>query len=81
MKNTAIVFYYFKQIGYSSLHIGGNTDSVEVYCHFSIYLKDKAFKYLKNQSFLWKFQVMLHIYLDTGRDDDNGYDDKESNLL
>ena len=47
-----------------------------------MYMKDKAFKYLKNQSFFLQFPVALyipgHIYLDLGRDDDDGYDDRES---
>ena len=49
-----------------------------------MYLKDKAFKYLKNQSFFWQFQVTFHmygtyvIYLDIGRDDYDDYDDGES---
>ena len=51
MKNTEIAFYSFKQFEYLSLHIGGNRDSVEAFCLFFKYLKDKAFKYLKNQSF------------------------------
>ena len=55
MKNVKIAFYYFKQFGYLLLHIGGNGASVEVFCLFSMYLKDKAFKYLKNQSFFWQF--------------------------
>ena len=29
-----------------------------------MYLKDKTFKYLKNQSFFWQFQVTFHMYLD-----------------
>ena len=47
-------------------------------------MKDKAFKYLKNQSFFWQLQVKFHmlgtnvIYLDTGRDGDDDYDDGES---
>ena len=60
------------------LHIGGNGASVEVFYLSSLYLKDEAFKYLKNQSFLWQFQVMFSIYLDTGWDDDDDYDDRES---
>ena len=70
--------------GYLSLHIGGNENSVEVFRLFSMYLKDKAFKYLKNQSFFWQFQVTFHmvgtyvIYLDIGRDDYDDYDDGES---
>ena len=43
-----------------------------------MYLKDKAFKYLKNQSYFWQFQVTLHIYLDSRRDNHDEYDDKES---
>ena len=41
-----------------------------------MYLKDKAFKYLK--SFLWQFQVTFNVYLDIGRDDHDDYDDGES---
>ena len=78
MKNTEIIFYSFKQFRYSSLYIGRNGDSGEVFHLFSMYRKDKAFQYLKNQSFFWQFQVMFHMYLDIGRDDDNGYDDEES---
>ena len=50
-----------------------------------MYLKDKAFKYLKNKKIFWQLQVKFHIlgthviYLDTGRDDDDDYDDGESN--
>ena len=51
MKNAANAFSFFKQFGYVSLYIGGNGDLVEVFCHFSMYLKDKAFKNLKNQRF------------------------------
>ena len=52
-KNTEIAFYPFKQFGYLSLHIRDKGDSVEVFRLFSVYLKNKAFKYLKNQrSFL-----------------------------
>ena len=51
MKNTEIAFHSSKQFGYLLLHIGGNGDSVEVFRLFSMYLKDKPFKYLKNQSF------------------------------
>ena len=53
MKNTEIAFYSFKQSRYLSLNFGDNGDSVEVFCHFFMYVKDKAFKfkYLKNQSF------------------------------
>ena len=43
-----------------------------------MYLKDKAFKYLKNQSYFWQFQAKFHIYVDIGRDDDDDYDDGES---
>ena len=51
MKNTETDFYSFKQFGYFSLHIGGNGNSVEVFSLFSMHLKGKAFKYLKNQGF------------------------------
>ena len=67
MKDTEIDFYSFKQFGYFSLHIGGNGNSVEVFSFFSMH--DKAFKYLKNQSF---------FYLDIWRDDDDDYIDRES---
>ena len=40
-----------------------------------MYLKDKAFKDLKNQRFFWQFQATFHMYLDIGRDNDNDYDD------
>ena len=43
-----------------------------------MYLKDKAFKYLKNQNFFWQLQVTFHMHLDIGRDDDNHYHDGES---
>ena len=78
LKNTETVFYFFKQFRYLSLHIGGNGDSVEVFCLFSMYLNDKAFKYLKTQSFSWKFQVTFLMYLDIGRDNDDDYGDGES---
>ena len=72
MKNTETAFYSFWQFGYLSKHIGGNGASVEVFRLFSMYLRDKAFKYLKNKSKLfWKSQVTFHMYLDIGRDDDN----------
>ena len=51
MKNTEIAFYSFKQFGYLSLHIWGKEDSVEILRLFSLYLKKKAFKYLKNLLF------------------------------
>ena len=51
MKNTETDFCFFKQFGYLSQHIAGNSDSVEVILSFSMYLNDKPFKYLKNQSF------------------------------
>ena len=55
---------------------------VEVFHLFSMYMKDKAFKYLKIQSFFLQFPVTLyipgHIYLDLGRDEDDGYDVGES---
>ena len=56
MKNTETAVYSFKQFRYLSLHIGGNGASVEVFRRFSMYLKDKAFKYLKNQSFFGNFK-------------------------
>ena len=68
MKNTEIDFYSFKQFGYFSLHIGGNGNSAEVFSLFPMHLKDKAFKYLKNQSF---------FYLSIARDDDDDYIDRE----
>ena len=61
-----------------SLHLGGNGASVEVFRLFSMYVKDKAFKYLKNQIFFWEFQITFHVYLDIGRDDHDDYDDGES---
>ena len=54
---------------------------LKYFVFFPMYLKDKAFKYLKNQSFFWQFQATLHmlhtyvIYLDIGRDDYNDCDD------
>ena len=51
MKNIEIGCYSLKRIGYFSLHIGGNGNSVEVFRLFSMNLKDKAFKYHKNQTF------------------------------
>ena len=50
MKNTENAFSSFKQFGYLLLHIGGHGDSVQVFRLFSMYLRDKAFKYLKNKS-------------------------------
>ena len=78
MKNTETAFYSFKQFRYLSLRIGGNGDSVEVFCLFSMCLNDKAFKYLENQSFSWKFHITFLMYLDIGRDDDDDYGDGES---
>ena len=75
MKNAENAFSLIKKFGYLSLHIGGNGDSVKVFRLFSMYLKDKAFKYLKNQSFYWQFQITFHMYLDIGRDYDDDYDD------
>ena len=43
-----------------------------------MYLKDKAFKQLKNQSFFWQFQVTFYTRLDIGRDEHHDYDDGES---
>ena len=76
MRNTENAFSPIKQFGYLSLHIGVNGDSVKVFRLFSMYLKDKAFKYLKNQSFFWQFQVTFHMYLDIGRGYDDDYDDE-----
>ena len=56
MKNNEIAFYFFKQYGYLSLHIRGNEDSVQVFNIFSMYMKNKVFKYLKNQSFFSNFK-------------------------
>ena len=71
-----MLFLLLKQFGYLSLHIGGNGDSVKVFRLFSMYLKDKAFKYLRNQRLYWQFQVTFHMYLDIGRDYDDDYDDE-----
>ena len=81
MKNTEIAFYSFKQFEYLSPHIGGIGDSAEVFRLFSMYLKNKAFQYLKNvlmPKMFWQFQVTFHMYLDIGRDNDYDYDDGES---
>ena len=49
-----------------------------------MYLKDKAFRFLKTQSFFWQFQVTFHmlgtyvIYLYIERDDYGDYDNRES---
>ena len=51
MKNTEVTFYSLKQFEYLPLNVRSIRDSAEVFCLFSMYLKDKAFKYLKNQSF------------------------------
>ena len=76
MKNTENALPPIKQFGYLSLHIGGNADTVKVFRLFSMYLKDKAFKYLKNQSFFWHVQVTFHMYLNIGRDHEDDYDDE-----
>ena len=78
MKNTENAFSSIKKFWYLSLHSGGNGDSVEVFRLFSIYLKDKTFKYLKNLNFFWQFQVTFNMYLDIKRDDGDDYDDGES---
>ena len=70
-----MLFLLLKQFGYLSLHIGSDGHSVKVFRLFSMYLKGKAFKYLKNQSFYWQFQITFHMYLDVGRDYDDDYDD------
>ena len=36
MKNTEIIFYYFKKLWYFPLQIGGNGNSVEVFRLFSV---------------------------------------------
>ena len=79
MKNAADAFSFFKQFGHLSLYIGGNGDLVEVFCHFSMYLKDKAFKNLKNQRFFWQFQVTFHMCLDIEKEDDDDHDDEDYN--
>ena len=56
MTNTENAFSSFKQFGYPLLHIVGNGDSFKVFGLFPIYLKGKAFKYLKNQRFLCNFK-------------------------
>ena len=42
---------------------------------FSMYLKDKAFKYLKKLKLFLQFQVTFYMYLDIGRDNDNDYEE------
>ena len=74
MKNTEVAFYSFKQFGYLPLNIRSNRNSVEVFRLFSMYVKDKAFKYLKKQSIIWQFDVKFHMYLDTGGHDDDDYE-------
>ena len=59
------------------LQIGSNGDTVKVLRLFSIYLKDKAVKQLKNQSLFSQFQAMFHMYLNIGSDDDDDYDGGE----
>ena len=54
-KSTETAFYSFKQFGHIS-HIGSSRASVETFCLSSMYLKDKAFKFLKNQSFFGNFK-------------------------
>ena len=56
MKITKTVFYFLKQFGYLWLHIGSNRDSFEVFHLFSMYLKDRPFKYLENQYFFGNFK-------------------------
>ena len=55
------------------MHIGGNEDSVEVFCLFSIYMKDKAFNSSKTKAFLPVSSNVLLLrtyvmYLNIGRD-------------
>ena len=56
LKNIETAFCSFQQFGYLSLHIRGNGASVEVFPLFSMYLKDKAFKDCKNQTFFGNFK-------------------------
>ena len=80
MKHNEISFYSFKQFEYFLLQIVGNKNSVEVFRLFSMYLKNKPFKYLKKQSFfLAMSSVTFHMYLDSGRDDDDDSNSGESN--
>ena len=51
MKNTETAFYSFNQFRYLLLHIGGNGDSVEVFCLFSRYLNDKTINTSKTKAF------------------------------
>ena len=79
MKNTEIGFCSFKQIGYFSLHIGGNRNTVEDFVFFPCIWTIKFFKYLKKRSFFLSMSsVTFHMYLDIGGDDDNDYNDGES---
>ena len=74
-----LVFILLKKIGYFSLHIGGNGNSVEVFRLFSMNLKDKAFKFHKNQTFFLAISsVTFHMYLNIGRDYGDDYNDRES---
>ena len=82
MKNIEIGFYSLKKTGYFSLHIGGNGNSVEVFRLFSMNLKDKAFKYHKNQTFFLAISsVTFYMYLNIGRDDGDDYNDRESKII
>ena len=74
MKNTEATFYSLKQFEYLPLNVRSIRDSAEVFCLFSMYLKDKAFKYLKKQNIIWQFGVKFHMYPDTGGDDDDNYE-------
>ena len=71
MKNTETDFHSFEQFEYLQLQL-------KYFFFFSNYLKDIAFKYLKNQNFFWKFQVTFHMYLDMGQDNDDDYDHGKS---
>ena len=43
-----------------------------------MYLKDKAFKYLKNQTLFFSNSATFHIYLEMGKDNGDDYNDGES---
>ena len=46
---------------------------LKYFVFFSMYLKDKAFKYLKSQRFFLAISSKVS-YLDISRDNDNNYD-------
>ena len=61
MKNTEIGFYSFKQLRYFSLHIGGNGNSVEIFCLFSMYLRDKVIKYFKKHYLKYHNKLLTEL--------------------